>query len=256
MSLNRDLLLEEYIDNYFLKIIEEEKCINDEVRDMAYNMTVEITNEIKNKKEKYIFFSDGVHRLNVTNKCNFKGIGVTIETKYIHFDGPKYYREYSKEHIVSDAKSIFISEKICFIKVTSYGISGKINENDIRDSLQHEFNHIFQSIIGSKSLLNFKSDFLYNIATNNLSNKDELIKKIAWLLYYSYDFEQDGFINGLYGYYNSNESKVPQWDDIREMEIYNAIKCLKDNIKYLKEGKIKENDVRKVKSIADSIKVE
>lgn len=118
-------------------------------------------------------------------------------------------------------------KKLYFLTVYGYAVNNKLQVEDIVDSIQHEVEHIFQGSIGKKSLNT--NDNLYLSAINHI-NDGNILGIIANTIYFSYDYEQDAIVNGLYAQLMSSENPVPRWDDIVDTQIYDSIEFLKKSI--------------------------
>lgn len=242
-------LLENIIEESFKYFLKEERGINYLVSSKVLEVVQDIEGLLKDKHLSREYISEGIYRGNVETSTIFNDCKILLSINYTHFRDIEYFKKYKDKSILSSAVTMFSGKNRCYINVKCYGISGKLRDDELRDSLQHEFNHILQSINGSKSINNFNSKFLYNIAISNLQNEDNIIKRLSWMIYYSYDFEQDGFVNGLYGYYNNDEHQVPTWNEIREMEIYNAITALKNGIDWFESNSISDDEKYRIKKV-------
>lgn len=249
MGIKKNYILEEKINNIFLLFLNEEKCINNDVEDKTKEIINVLKQYISNKEYEIISYNNGIKKVKFSFKINFKEQNIGFNVIHYNFDDIHVFNREKNNLDLSSAKSIFFGKNVWYINLTSYSISGGLKVSDVQDSIQHELNHIFQAAIGSKALLNFNNDFLYNIALKHLQNENEIYKKIAWLLYYAYDFEQDGFVNGLYAYLNNEEHNIPRWEEIRETEIYNAIIILRDNIRFLKKKEFSEKEKKEIKNV-------
>lgn len=237
--MNRDVILENKLYKCFDVLLREEKSINDEVYNKSTELSREIREYIKNPDiESREYVNDDIFKLKYGFKNELWGKKITISVVYTHFKDINCFNEYKSNIEYSDAQTNFVGRNNIFLFIKCYGISGDIKYQDLCDSVQHELNHIYQDIRGSKTINNFSINLLYNKAISRLNNKDEFIDKCAWLIYFSYDFEQDGYLNGMYAYFMSNEEKIPNWDEIREMSIYKCIKTIRDNLIWLKKCKV------------------
>ena len=86
-------------------------------------------------------------------------------------------------------------------------INGKPNE-DFVSSIQHEVNHIFQYANGAT-----KNENLYEKVVKVCSNQNATYneKVLAYLLYLTFNTEQDSFVGQYYAYLKQNNVS---WDDV------------------------------------------
>ena len=139
-----------------------------------------------------------------------------------------------KDDIILNSTSYFDNNKSALLNIEGYSISGTIDEKELSDTIQHEINHIFQKIKGKKS--NIKKDTLYYKIRSVFNIKtDEEINAIANALYYSFDDEQDSFVNGLYAYLMSN-GLIVSWDKIKKNTlVYKGLESMKKSLIFLEK---------------------
>ena len=239
------LLFESALERVFSKLLSEESSINNEVIGITNSIINEFNTNIKDRERQYI--KEGIYKSKFVKDIEIWGYKVMVDISYIHFRNRNIF-EREKDNIKHSTSIItFPGRNRSFIIITTYGVSGNVKLNDLSDSLQHEFNHLFQASKGSTTITNTSFKSLYNIVNNNLKSNNELLSKIAWSLYYSYDFEQDGFINGAYSFFMQDE-KYPNWEEMRELPLYNAILTLRNNLKYLKNREISREEDSLIKS--------
>lgn len=130
-----------------------------------------------------------------------------------------------------------VNRKLCFINVSVHAVENRIDYAQLHDSIQHEVEHIFQTLKGSRALT--VPDDKYMSAVTNIYSENKGLKYIANAIYYSYDYEQDAFVNGLYGYLMDSESPIPQWSDITESDAYVAVEMLRKSIRVLTKNRQK-----------------
>ena len=218
---NIHCLIEENIN----KCIKEELSINTEV----VSITKKIIKTIKEKIPTFDkqTFKEGVTINNFSFKYPLENKHITISVKHYNFFSKYYYNIYNND-IDFSCSSICDGDSINFLIINCYSISGALNIEDLSDSVQHEISHIFQGNKGSRNITN--NNTLYNNASANLNNKNEDIKNIAYAIYSSFDFEQDGYVNGLYAQL-MQLGPVPNWKEVKEKSpayerLYNSIDVL------------------------------
>ena len=152
-----------------------------------------------------------------------------------NFKDKNFYDKFH-EKIDFSSHNSNIGGRVVFITIKGYLISGNLNKEDISDSIQHGINHIFQDINGKVD--NEKERKLYYLVLNKLNNKNNIISKLAYGLYYSFNSEQDSYVNGLYAYL-MNKGLIVPWDDIkRDTDAYNAILGIKEAISLINDNNI------------------
>lgn len=237
--MTKDLVLENKLYRCFEMLLKEEMSINDKVSRKSFEVASKISDLIKNNNfEDREYVKDGIFKLKFSFNDEFLDRKILFTINYIHFKNKQLFDDNESKIDFSSTYTNFLGRNRVFVTLSCYGISGGVRTNEIADSIQHELNHIYQEICGSKGINNFSYDFIYNRAISRLNSKDELIKKCAWLIYFSYDFEQDGYLNGMYAYFMSDEEKLPNWDEIREMSIYKCVKTIRENLRWLKKYNI------------------
>ena len=100
-------------------------------------------------------------------------------------------------------------------------------------TLQHEIEHLYQAIKKNDRLLSCKKQEEYNRFQNLLDTDDLYLKIIGFTYYYSYKFELNAIINGMY---REIINLVQLGEDVEPMEIikstnhYNNIQTIKKHI--------------------------
>ena len=141
----------------------------------------------------------------------------------VHFDVFNYrnneFYEYSK--VGANASSAWVSKKLFFLWLTVPMVSGNVVGSDIKDSIQHELEHIFQQSMFGKPFSDAKR---YAKMRMSLESENENERKAARLVYACLKSEQEGFCNGMYSYLMSVPEpvsmhgimKTPAWKTYKE----------------------------------------
>lgn len=186
--------------------ITEELGINDKVIDLSENIYIEIEKAFQSEKSTII--ENGVGRKYgwLTYPLD-NNILLNISYDIINFADKRYMEEYAKKKgLNTDARSFISYEKKLSGKykyVTNaiyfYGIaiSGHIDKSSLKDSIQHEIEHIFQQYKMGKR---FEDENITSIINTSFSKGNEYAKSVANIVYMSLKNEQEGFANGLYAY--------------------------------------------------------
>lgn len=129
------------------------------------------------------------------------------------------FYEYSK--VEANASSAWVSKKSFFMWLTVPMVSGNVVRQDVKDSIQHELEHIFQQKMFGKPFSDAKR---YARMRMSLESGDENERKAARLVYACLKSEQEGFCNGMYSYLMSLPEplsmhavkKTPAWKTYEE----------------------------------------
>lgn len=192
--------------NEINEAITEELGISDKVIELSENIYNEIVKAFNSEQSTII--ENGVGRKYgwITYPLD-ENIILNISYDIINFADKQYMEEYAKKKgLNTDARSFISYEKKLSGKykyVTNaiylYGIaiSGSIDKPSLKDSIQHEIEHIFQQYKMGKG---FEDDDIVSIINTSFSKGNEYAKSVANIVYMSIKYEQKGFANGLYAY--------------------------------------------------------
>lgn len=223
-------LFENQINENIKQAIREELSINSQVSDFAYEIYKEVVENISKNYSSNATHLDGYGIYEFSFKKVFNEKKVLISVNYFNFKSWSDYYFKSKETI--DCKygtSQSDGDKMNFITVYCYGISGRLDKASTLDTIQHEVEHIFQAISGQKQITIFDSNYSF-AAQHLMDNENKILKLISSLVYYSYEYEQDAYVNGLYAMLMNSEYPTPSWDEIKQSEAYTALKKLRTSI--------------------------
>ena len=123
--------------------------------------------------------------------------------------------------------------KYNFLFINCYSVNGEINRKSLFDTVYHEIEHIFQAQKGNKQIKTF--DALYHMLPQYLNCKNYPLKYASRILYCSYAYEQDAFVNGLYGFI-SQLGIIPQWKDIKTSQAYKSLENLRNALSFLQKN--------------------
>ena len=100
------------------------------------------------------------------------------------------------------------NKSINTLSIVVLAIRGVIDSNTLEDSIAHELTHNFQTHLkGDELLSNDNIKAKYQAANRNFVSSSESVRVIASVLYLTYKFEQDAFLNGAYAYIISEYEK-------------------------------------------------
>lgn len=214
-------LIREEIDNDIERLIKEELSISTELSNAANKIISMVEDDMKREKYKPINI-DGVSYKEGNIRSNHFGKNIIVHYWYYNFFDKIYYEKQRKR-----IKQINRNNNIDKIDITIFAISGYIDVNTLHDTIYHELEHIFQQTKADKMFT--KSDMYEFVAKRKYEVQPENPEyAICDSLYLSYDFEEDAYINGAYGFlmkvcdsYLDVESRLPQ------TQLYNVIEMLK-----------------------------
>lgn len=211
------------------EVVKEELSISNRILSLTNNFGAEISKRLNTTEKKQI--ESGVTKEQfILDKVDFDGYSINISVTNINFLNRVIFNDLFqkyKSYIEYSYTSPLMERKKLFVYIHSCSISGGLVKNVVMDNLQHELEHCYQIIL-NKAIL--PKDNNYSIAFNTLNsnlNEKELEYIISEALYYSYSFEQDGYVNGLYQYINNSKTPMIELNDIMDSpacEVYFKLK--------------------------------
>jgi hypothetical protein len=136
-------------------------------------------------------------------------------------------------------------------RLTLFYIDGKPVNNEMYDTIGHEFEHVYQNILMGKQFGNKK---IYAIAISNVFSKNRYDRNLARIIYASTKSEQEGFINGFYSQFVNGDLNTLDIDkEIENSECGVWLKNLYDDYMFLKEHNDEnmQEAIKKYKNIKD-----
>lgn len=223
------------------QMINEELGIADHVKnevDSIYDLIIKNTETADRS-----IISDGTSARNGNFKIEFLNRELTIFFTLVNFKDYKYREEYREKYGNSylDSSSRFFYRRtgkdkivnLTSISVAMESINGTIqNVANIKDSIQHELEHIYQQTLMDKE---FGNGNLYSIAVSNIYSSNDMERYLSNIIYMSFKSEIEGFSNGLYAFANdilkNGEMKInlifSQSDAFKKLQlIYEARKYI------------------------------
>lgn len=223
----KKIILTEY---QLSKVIQEEAGIAENV----VQKTNEIYDKIKGLIKTNNFEKEEFKNYNYyTFPLTFDFLNHQIDCSVSCYDFfSKDYFDYANFN--NDGWSVFYNKKIIMMGISFSMISGKLNEPEVKDTIQHELEHLYQQILMGKRLGN---DINYAKIRTGIESKDTFIHDIAMLAYGCVKSEQEGFANGMYAYMMAQPEmasigllkRTPAWKQYVQMiEIFNKYSDNKD----------------------------
>lgn len=224
-------------DNFILEIkqvIKEELSISNDVIYITNNLCDIIEKRLKNCDKSY----DNTYNCNFANgDFIYKILDYDFSINYTCY----YCSNNQQIKSLSENNKIFATSSFTDknITINFIIIQGQIEEKSFYDSMQHEVEHMYQSIKKGELLIDDENDFRYKkikyILANGTRNRFEY--SIAICLYLSRSIEQDGFVNGLYNLLmKGNLQTIDEY--LKQSDAYAYLYTLKLTINDLKN----END--------------
>lgn len=219
-------------------LINEELSIAEEVYGTSTQIFLKVAEEIKHYP--YSNYKKGVKMQEFT--CTGEILGKEIDVKVIHynFGNHSYFEKYKDEIDFDEGRTICDGDRFNYIRMCCYSITGQLDSAAALDTIQHEVEHVYQGLMGS-SLITTYND-LYTTAANNLNNKDERIRTLAFLIYNSQTFEIDAFVNGLYGFLMQQNGFI-DYDTICKCPLYERLLTYRTLLSNVLDDKEKYEDV-------------
>lgn len=191
------------------------------------------------------FFKDGKFEFNCCDDNN------TIFKVYwlaYFFNNIDEYNNYVKKYSTSGN---YVMYEFKMIRITLFYIDGRSVDNEMYDTIGHEFEHMYQNILMGKQFGNKK---IYAIAISNIFSKNRYDRNLARIIYASTKSEQECFINGFYSQFiNGNLNTLDIDKEIENSECGLWLKNLYDDYMFLKEhnNEDMQEAIRKYKNIKD-----
>ena len=219
--------------NTFNNLLTEEMCIIRNVQSDTRVIVAKIKLSIKNTSSSPTSFDmttykNGSFQIDVTISVdgNVSPSSIIIKVNWYYFsfsDG-----QTKKDYITKIPMRTSYNKRMNTLSVVVLAINGIIDNNTLEDSVAHELTHNFQSILKGGELLNDKTKANYQTANRNFASNSENVRIIASVIYLTYKFEQDAFLNGAYAYILSEyEKNYDITDAYEKTEAYNSLQSLR-----------------------------
>lgn len=132
------------------------------------------------------------------------------------------------------------------INITIVAANGKIDNDSVIETIQHEISHFFET--SKRKGAPYKDMFQYKLAVAILQRDEkftEVMVAIAEIIYISYNFEQRAFGNGAYRYLmNHAEDYFHNFNNaIKKTKLFKYLSSLDKDIKLLTNNKDAEYEI-------------
>ena len=234
----RDLLFEKIL-NDINDIIVENLSISNELSRAAYDVVKEIEKDIKNVNPTITDIKGATFKRNTVN-VNIEVIKQVVKITYC------YYNFMTEKLKNQEMHKIIFRDKVDenSITTTIISVAGNIGTNSLHDSIYHELEHIYQLQKRGKNFITNQDSIYYHV--HDLIHKLPIHSygyMIATCLYLSETFEQDAYVNGMYGAVMNRIKNF--WDINKEFKNTNAYQGLKKFEQYLEVLKQNKEQVDK-----------
>lgn len=219
--------------------IREEYSIRQDVLDASSDLSKKIQAEINNKENKRTEIEAGVIRIDFyLRNYNIFGKECGIQVFNYNFKDKKTYNRLCQKYWdeMRSGDSIYYPNNkrwMCTIRTCS--ISGTLIKQISNDVIQYEVEHLYQQANADTELPKDKNySIAYSILRTGKPTYDDLAIQTALVLYYSYSFEQDEFVNGLYQYL-INGRGLYGWEEIGNTDAVQVLNNMRNGIRYIKQ---------------------
>lgn len=221
------------LKSLLMEAVKEELSISNKVTNEASKIYSEILNKVKEEYASKKESKNGYTILDTYLGSQVFGLKLFARIVLHNFKTKEVYDSLRQTIDCNYASSSTDGKKIAYAWLYFSAISGKIIHNELFDSVQHEIEHIYQAIQGNTNIT--KLDKYYSIAASNISNtNNESLMHVSRIIYFSKDYEQDGYVNGLYAsLMNDNNTYIPTWEDIKQPEAYKSLKMLNNALVFV-----------------------
>ena len=223
--LNENILRREIVD-----IINEELSISDNVKWKAKVIAESISELIRKVAEKEKV-ADGVYKSHFDFSDKFLEKNIEYSVNFYNFANRDVFNRESVNLTCGEGTTVTDGKRFFWVTINCYGISGSIVFENLCDTVQHELSHVYQAIAGNKRITTF--DGIYAKARTFLGSSDIGLRSIAEVVYFSYCYEQDGFINGLYAELMSKGVPSPRWSDLKDTGFYSDLTRFLNAVEYV-----------------------
>ena len=235
--------------NFFYNLLTEEMGIIRNVQHDAEVIGLKIRNAIKTTKSVPVnmdltslkigeFYQEVTISPDKHKNVNKKQI--KIEWQYFNFYDKETFLKYfgnvgkTKYNIVTNTLS-----------VSFFSINGIIDEEILEGGIAHELTHNFQNQNRTMPLLpNEKVKKVYRNSDKNINSQIGLFKYIGIVIYLTYSFEQDAYLNAAYNYIMQKCGENNEFLYIySQTEAYNSLHRMRNCLDLIEKA-LNDNDIK------------
>ena len=169
---------------------------------------------------------------------------IKIEWQYFSFYDKNTFFRYSQR-----LEKTRYNPNLNTMYITVWSIGGIIDSETLEGAVAHELTHNFQTINRNKSLLpNKKVKEKYQNSDKNINNQKGLFKYIGIIVYLTYSFEQDAYLNAAYNYIMQEcGNGEPFLYIYSQTEAYNSLHKMRNILDIIKET-LKDKQIKEMLS--------
>lgn len=233
-------ILNEQTTNLFYDLLTEEMGVIRNVQNDAEIISLKIKNQINNTKSLPInmdltTFKNGEFYQEVTVSPDKEKNRLKKEIKIVWY----YYSFYNKDVLLKYLRNIGKTRYVPNINtlyVVVLAIQAKIDNETLKGGISHELTHNFQSVNMEKPLFSSEKDFkVYNNSNKNINSNTQSFRILGTIVYLSYNFEQDAYLNSAYSYIIQECENGKEFLAVySQTEAYNSLHKLRNNLDILK----------------------
>lgn len=227
------MITENIIKKKLYDVITEELGIADLVSKISIDILYKAIEGLNNDKNP-IKILDVLSKKTISFKYDINGTNVLVTVYNYNFKDKEAFEEHCKDYDCYTGMSMK-NGSLCFMDIHCYSINGALDKPSAMDAIQHEVEHFFQDSEGDESVFRFYPN--YTNASQYIYSINSEDRNLAQCIYMTYRFEQDAFVNGLYGYLKQKEKRIPEWNDIFDSDAYANIVKFENAIEYLENNK-------------------
>ena len=169
---------------------------------------------------------------------------IKIEWQYFSFYDKNTFFRYSQR-----LEKTRYNPNLNTMYITVWSIGGIIDSETLEGAVAHELTHNFQTINRNKSLLpNKKVKEKYQNSDKNINKQKGLFKYIGIIVYLTYSFEQDAYLNAAYNYIMQEcGNGEPFLYIYSQTEAYNSLHKMRNILDIIKET-LKDKQIKEMLS--------
>ena len=235
--------------NFFYDLLTEEMGIIRNVQNDADVIGLKIRNAIKTTKSIPVnmdltslkigeFYHDVI--VSPDKEKNVKRKQIKIEWRYFNFYDKetffKYIKKIGKTRYNIGTNTLYVS---------FFSINGVIDDKILEGGIAHELTHNFQNQNRTTPLLpNDKVKTAYRNSDKNINKQTGLFKYIGIVVYLTYYFEQDAYLNAAYNYILQKCGENNEFLYIySQTEAYNSLHRMRNCLDLIEKA-LNDNDIK------------
>lgn len=225
------------------KFIAEEKGIAEIVVRDTENICITIKEQLKNvSAEKY---EDYILRKNSFSINIFDGFEINVKYMCYNFKSYEAYEKHMYDFNFTGASSF--ADRVLVLNF--FAIFGEIDDRTFYDQCQHEVSHLYMAYKKKNVLFSKRRTKLYDTATTLMNSGDNggFDNLFGTILYFSFEEEQNAYVNGLYQLMKNNFSNFNEpYNIMVQSDAYKALERLKYFKDVLSSNELDSEDIENI----------